>query len=272
METPQKNKSHKGGTVVIIEPSNMHLFDAKPMVSEVFQRLGYLSFFQNMERGHPEVERKFGLHFDGLNTKVGDLDFEVSKASIEAVTWIPNTGERWFKSMTLNADFYKEFLKPYYQRNNLSKGVPISHLVKYFDKMLKIIQRYLTCEGRFNMLYRYHIMLLCLYTAKYEMNIPFYLLRRMGKMSDRVQAKSKAMDTSVFHSGLIRMLVMEELKTRNIHWEQFIVSTHMKFDIALTPQSRTQIPFPSTITSTTRKSRKGMRKYPTQDQEVIKEI
>jgi hypothetical protein len=41
------------------------------------------------------------------------------------------------------------------------------------------------------------------------MNIPFYLLRSMGKMSDRVQAKSKAVDTSVFHSGLIRMLVLE---------------------------------------------------------------
>jgi hypothetical protein len=34
-------------------------------------------------------------------------------------------------------------------------------------------------------------------------------------------------DSSVFHSGLIRMLVMEELKKRNISWEQFIVSANM---------------------------------------------
>jgi len=38
----------------------------------------------------------------------------------------------------------------------------------------------------------------------------------MGKIDDRVQAKSKAVDTSVFHSGLNRMLVMEELKKRNL--------------------------------------------------------
>jgi len=66
------------------------------------------------------------------------------------------------------------------------------------------------------MLYQYHIRLLLHFTGKDEMNIPFYLLRSMGKMSDRVQAKSKAVDTSVFHSILIKMLVLEELKTRNI--------------------------------------------------------
>jgi hypothetical protein len=173
---------------------------------------------------------KFSSHFYGLKTKVGDLEFEVSEASITAATWIPNRGERWFKSMTLNASFSKEFLKPNYQTDNLSKGVPRSHLVEGFDKMLKIIQRYFTCEGRFNMLYQYHIRLVLHFTGKDEMNIPFYLLRSMVKMSDKVQEKSKVVDTSFFHSGLIRMLVMEELMKRNIPWDQFIVSTHMKLD------------------------------------------
>jgi hypothetical protein len=31
--------------------------------------------------------------------------------------------------------------------------VPRSHLVEGFDKMLNIIQRYFTREGRFNMIY-----------------------------------------------------------------------------------------------------------------------
>ena len=49
------------------------------------------------------------------------------------------------------------------------------------------------------------------FTAKIEMNIPYYLLRSIGKMSDRIQSKSKDVDTSIFHSGLIRMLLSEEL-------------------------------------------------------------
>jgi len=51
-------------------------------------------------------------------------------------------------------------------------------------------------------------------------------------MSNRVQAKSKVVDTRVFHPGLIKMLVMEELKKRNI---PIIVSSHMNLDIASTP-------------------------------------
>lgn len=186
---------------------------------------------------------------------MGNLDFEVSEASIAAATEIPNTGERWFKSMILNAAFSKDFLKLDYQKDNLSKGVPTSHLVEGFDKMLKIIQRYFTCEGRFKMIYQYHIRLLLHFIGKDSMNIPFYLLRSMGKMSDRVQAKFKAVETSVFHSGLIRMLVMEELKKRNISWEQFIVSTNMQLDIASTPQSRMQSPLPSSSVSPARTSR-----------------
>jgi len=100
--------------MVRIEPVDMHLFEAKPMVREVFQRVGCLSFFQNIQRGHPEVARQFASHLDGLKTKVGDLEFEVFEASIVETTWIPNTWERWFKSMTLNASFSKEFLKTDY--------------------------------------------------------------------------------------------------------------------------------------------------------------
>jgi hypothetical protein len=41
---------------------------------------------------------------------VGNLEFEVSEASIAAATGVPNTGERWFKSMILNVYFSKDFL------------------------------------------------------------------------------------------------------------------------------------------------------------------
>jgi hypothetical protein len=79
------------------------------------------------------------LNFDGTKTKVGNLELEVSEETIATTTEIPNIGERWFKSMNLNATFSKEFLKPKCQGDNLSKGVPRSHLVEGFDKMLRVI-------------------------------------------------------------------------------------------------------------------------------------
>jgi hypothetical protein len=67
-----------------------------------------------MQRGHPEVAREFALSFNGTKTKVGMLDFDVSEHSIYVATKIPNTTKKWFKAMSLNASFSKEFLKPEY--------------------------------------------------------------------------------------------------------------------------------------------------------------
>jgi hypothetical protein len=272
MENPQKKKSHKGGKVVRTEPVDMHLFEAEPITREVFQRVGCLSFCQNMQRGHPEVTRHFSLHFDGLKTKVGDLEFEVSETSISAATGIPIKGEKWFKSMALDATYAKDFLKPKHQDDNLTKGVPRNHLIEQFDRILRIIQRYFTCEGRFNTLYQYHIRLLLHFTGKIEMNIPYYFLRSIGKMSDMVQSNSKAVDTSIFHSGLIRMLVSEEMGKKDISWEHFVIASHFKFDIAATPQSHIEIPLPSTSAAKASTSKKRKSIVLVQDQEAIKGV
>ena len=70
------------------------------------------------------------MNFDGTKTKVGTLELEVSKATITTTNKMPNTSEIWFKSMTLNVTFSKDFLKLEYNGNNRSKGVPRSHLVE----------------------------------------------------------------------------------------------------------------------------------------------
>ena len=87
-----------------------------------------------------------------------------------------------------------------------------------------------------------------------------------------VQSKSKVVDTSIFHSRLIRMLVSEELRKRNISWEHFIVSSHMKLDIASTPQSQVPSPLSSTIVVPKGASKKIKSKSLVQDQEAIKKV
>ena len=80
------HKGVKGVKVVRTELMDMHIFDTEPMARKVFQRVGCLSFCQNMQRGHPEVERQFALHLDGRKTNIGDLEFEVTEASILVAT------------------------------------------------------------------------------------------------------------------------------------------------------------------------------------------
>ena len=158
------------------------------------------------------------------------------EASISAAIGIPISRENWFKAMVLSSPFVKDIFKPEYQANDLSKNVPRNQLIDQFDRMLKIMQRYFSCEGRFNTLYHYHIRLLLHFTGKVWMNIPYYLLRSIGKMEDRGKAKSNDVDSILFHSGLIKMLVSEGLGKKKISWENFFFSSHFKLDPTPTPQ------------------------------------
>ena len=96
----------------------------------------------------------------------------MSGTSISAATRIPITVEKRFKSISLDVAYAKYFLKPEHEANNMTKGVPMNHMIERFDRILRIIQRYFTCEGRFNTLYQYHIRVLLHYIGKIEMNIP----------------------------------------------------------------------------------------------------
>jgi hypothetical protein len=47
-------------------------------------------------------------------------------------------------------------------------------------------------------------------------------------------------DTSIFHSSLIKMLVLEELKKTNIDQEIFLAASYFLLDITPTSQSKRQ--------------------------------
>jgi hypothetical protein len=89
-------------------------------------------------------------------------------------------------------------------------------------------------------------------------------------MSDLIQSKSKDVDTSIFHSGLIIMIVSEELAKKEISWEHFVVSSHFKLDIVSTSQSQNTSPLSPTIVVKTGTNRKRNCRSHVQDSEVIK--
>jgi hypothetical protein len=182
---------------------------------ETFQRERCLNFCERLQGHHMEVAKEFSLNFDGVKTKIKPLEFHVSEYTIEATTGIPVQGEKWFKGMALDSTYCNDYFKPEHQNEKLSAGIPRKYMLDHFDKLLRVIQRFFTCEGRFNMVYLYHIRLLMHFTGKKALNFPFYLYRSPGKISDKVQLKSKQVEHNIFHSGLIKLLVLEELRKTN---------------------------------------------------------
>jgi hypothetical protein len=129
--------------------------------------------------------------------------------------------------MPLDTSFYMDFIKPEY-------------LLEPFEKILKIIRKYFTCEGRFDKVHPYHIRLLMHFTGINPLNLPFFLCQIMGKMEDNVQDKDDQPRNNLFHFSLIEMLVIEELRNLNTEWNYFMISANIprdpKGDISLSAE------------------------------------
>ena len=64
-------------------------------------------------------------------------------------------------------------------------------------------------------------------------------------MADKVQAKPESGDNSIFHHGLIILLVMEELKKLNKDWSTFLFLSGYEVDVLTprkTPRSKENTP------------------------------
>jgi hypothetical protein len=44
--------------------------------------------------------------------------------------------------------FYIDFIKPKYTKKNIGATIPKEYVLEPYDKLLMVIQRYFTCEGR----------------------------------------------------------------------------------------------------------------------------
>jgi hypothetical protein len=82
--------------------------------------------------------------------------------------------------------------------------------------MLFILQKYVTCEGRYGLVFYYHLRLLMNFVKGYELDMPFYLMSSLKKMASTIQRNPRFVEGSLFHFGLIKMLVEARLQEKMI--------------------------------------------------------
>ena len=128
----------------------------------------------------------------------------------------------------------KEFMKPEYVDMDINNAIPRSYIKDTYAKMLFNIKRYFTCEGRYHKVYTYHFKLLLHFTGRISLDFPFYLHRSLEKMADKVQAKSEGCETSLFHHGLMKLLILNELQKIGRDWSSFLFINGFELE-TLTP-------------------------------------
>jgi hypothetical protein len=105
--------------------------------------------------------------------------------------------------------------------------------------MLVSLQIFLTCEGRYAITFLYHLRLLLHFEGGPKMNFPYFLWMSLSKMARGVRSTSKKIETSLYHHGLMKLLVVSELKKRGSRWKQFITRDFTLEEITTIPTEGT---------------------------------
>ena len=86
-------------------------------------------------------------------------------------------------------------------------------------------------------MYSYHFKFLLHFTGKISLDFPFYLFCSLGKMCDKVQLKKEACETSLFHHGLVKLIVLHELQKIDREWSIFLFMSGFRNETGLSPQA-----------------------------------
>jgi hypothetical protein len=133
-------------------------------------------------------------------------------------------GERWWKKEHMVTEFVNQFLLPDKQNPDWRRGIPRNWVRPEWHTALVVIHRYITCEGRFSLVYIYHIRILMHLNGDYPLNLPYFLLKGLTKMSKKVQSISTNAKGSLFHQVLIKTLVMSALNELQNPWNWLVQS------------------------------------------------
>jgi hypothetical protein len=158
------------------------------------------------------------MTFDGCRAKVGDIQLEIDEKFISSAIGLPATGQRWFKNCKVEeVPWTLLFLSR--KVTSCDRGMPISTLKPRWHDTLMVIKQFVTCEGQYGLVFLYHLRFLMTFMG-YSLNMPFYFHRSLYKMSKRF--KRQKADSSLFHHGLIKLIIVYHLSLHDDSWRAFI--------------------------------------------------
>jgi hypothetical protein len=182
------------------------------------EEFGWLPFIRKFDGFNLTVARQFALSFDGCRAKVGDVQLEITEQSLSLATSLPVKGQKWSKSYKVDNVPWTLLFRSR-TVSSCDRGLPAKMLKPRWYDLLMIIKQFVTCEGRYGFVFLFHLRLLMVFMG-FELSLPHYLHRSLFKMAKRYK-RSQA-DTSLFHVGLIKMILVHELGLRRDSWHEFL--------------------------------------------------
>ena len=174
---------------------------------------------------HPEIVTAFIQTFDGYEARIAELTVRISEDIIACAFDIQIEGERWFRKDKVDESALKQFLKEDAPEPNWSIGIPAKYLKDDWHRMMIAIREYITCEGRYVHIYRLHMRFLLHLTGQQTMNLPYFLIKDLIKVSKKIQSNPLNMENNLSHHSLITMLVFDQIRRNEMSIRNFLQSS-----------------------------------------------
>ena len=156
-------------------------------VKKMLQEAQWLNFIEKFHNYGKEVTKLFARVLNGVEVKIGDIKFVLTDSFIAEAIRLPSFGEILFKNIGIEGDEWKFFFRnPSMDITILKRGIPSTTLKSQWRKLLLVIQKFITCEGRFGSMSFYHIHLIVHFLKGNEINLPYFLLNSLNKMFGNV--------------------------------------------------------------------------------------
>jgi hypothetical protein len=204
--------------VVRIEPNGIQTLLSYDDAREDLERNGLHVFIKKFQGFNLQVAQEFALSFDGCRPKVGDVQLKVTEEFLSQATRLSAVGQKWFKNVKVE-EVPWTLLFTSRKITSCDRGMPISFLKIRWHSLLAVMKQFVTCEGRFRLVFLYHLRLLMSFMG-FPLNMPYYLLRSLYKMGKRF--KKQRLNSSLFHHGLIKIILIHQLESHNHCWDSFI--------------------------------------------------
>jgi hypothetical protein len=172
-----------GGTTVRYEPENLDALLLHLDVYQIFMQAGCISYFKKLQGFNETKVLEFSQNLADGYSMVHRVRILVTEESIVAVTGFPTTGAKWFNRKANLPDAQIFFLIENERVQMKGRGANVSSLPEPWGKVSEFVKRYITSEGRYQVVYFSDFVLLSHLRHQKLINIPYYLLHCLHNMA-----------------------------------------------------------------------------------------
>ena len=148
-----------------------------PDYAKLFQKASWFEYFEKINGYHSRVSYGFPQRLEKDTVLFNTLNIGLNRELLAEATGIADEGEFWFNKVPFRFNSENFLLRDVVA--DWGKGVHIQNFKPEWRDPIKILQSYITCEGRYAFVFKYHIRFLQHLIQESKMNLPFFFLKSL---------------------------------------------------------------------------------------------